>query len=239
MRASPRALALAGTAAAVAVAAPPAAAAPKVEQLVVQKGGTARQAKVTADRTHVKVGNRTCVVPSATALAALALSDVPKVKLHDYGSCSDKARDAGGLFVRSIDGDANKGTDGWVYKVGHRLATAGAADPSGPFGNGRLEKNARVTWFYCHLNTAKHSCQRTLDFSAHPTGGGKLHVHVKRYDDGGHGKPAAGATVHAGAQTATTDANGDADLTVAPGRHLVYAEKTGAIRSFGEEVDAG
>src|SRR2546423_12504507 len=142
MRASSRALALAGTAAAGAVAPPPAAAAPKIEQLVVQKSGTARQAKVTADRTHVKVGNRTCVVPSATALAALLLSDVPKVRLHNYGSCSDKARDAGGLFVRSIDGDANKGTDGWVYKVGHRPASGRAADPSGPVGNRRPGEGA-------------------------------------------------------------------------------------------------
>jgi hypothetical protein len=239
MRASSRALALAGVAAAVAVAAPPAAAAPKVEQLVVQKSGTARQAKVTADRTHVKVGNRTCVVPSATALAALLLSDVPKVRLHDYGSCSDKARDAGGLFVRSIAGDANKGTDGWVYKVGHRLASAGAADPSGPFGNGRLKGSARVTWFYCHLNTAKHSCQRTLAISAQLRSAGGIHVHVKAYDDGGHGKPAANATVHAGGRSAKTDTHGDADLAVPPGHYVVHADKPGAIRSFGEEVDAG
>src|SRR2546423_1748812 len=131
MRASSRALALAGTAAAVAVAAPPAAAAPKVEQLVVQKSGTARQAKVTADRTHVKVGNRTCVVPSATALAALLLSDVPKVRLHDYGSCSDNAGDAGGLFVRSNDGHGNKRTNFGVCLVHGQPGQPSADEPRG------------------------------------------------------------------------------------------------------------
>ena len=238
MRADRAALAL-GTAAAAltAVAAPSAAAPPHVKQLVVQRSGVARQATVEARKTHVKVGNRTCTVPSATALAALAVSDQPKLRLHDYGSCSDRAQDAGGLFVRGIGGDENKGVDGWVYKVGNRLATAGAADPSGPFGNGRLKDGARVTWFYCRLNTAKHSCQQTLAVSASTRPGHTIHVHVTRYDDRGHGKPAGGATVHAGGATKKADANGDADLTVAPGHRLVYAEKSGAIRSFAKGVD--
>lgn len=229
---------LAGTAAVALAAAAPAVAAPKVEQLVVQKDGKARQAKVAAAKTQAHVGGRNCTVPSATPLAALLVSDVPKVKLHDYGSCSSKASDASGLFVRSIDGDANKGTDGWVYKVGHRLGTAGAADPSGPFGDGRLKDRARVTWFYCHLDAKDHSCQRTLDITVHPKGGGKFLVHVKRYDDRGHGKVAPGATVHAGARKAATDSNGDATLALAPGHHRIYADEPGAIRSFARGVDA-
>ena len=228
-----QALALGAAAVAIVAAAAPAAAAPpQVGQLVVQKSGAARQARVEARKTHVKVSGRTCTVPSATALAALVVSDQPKLHLHDYGSCSDRAQDAGGLFVRGIGGDENKGTDGGVYKVGNRLATAGAADPSGPFGNGRLKDGTRVTWFYCHLNTAKHSCQRTLAVSVQPRPGHMLHVHVTSYDDRGHGTPAGGATVHAGGVTRKTDANGDADLTVAPGHRVVYAEKPGAIRSF-------
>jgi hypothetical protein len=237
VQASPRTCALGAAAALAAAPGVAAAAPPHVRQLVVQKGGAARQATVEARKTHVHVGGRTCTVPSATALAALAVSGQPKLHLHDYGSCSDRAQDAGGLFVRGIGGDENKGTDGWVYKVGNRLATAGAADPSGPFGNGRLQDGARVTWFYCKLNTAKHSCQRTLAVKVESRPGHTLHVHVTSYDDRGHGKPAAGATVHAGAVTRTTDTNGDADAVVAPGHHVVYAEKAGAIRSFGKGVD--
>ena len=36
-----------------------------------------------------------------------------------------------------IAGERNRGQDGWVYKVGRRAGTAGAADAAGPFGNGR------------------------------------------------------------------------------------------------------
>jgi hypothetical protein len=187
----------------------------------------------------VTVHGDSCKVPSATALAALALSGVPKLRLHDYGSCSDRARDAGGLFVRALGGDRNKGNDGWVYKVGNRLATAGAADPTGPFGHGRLKKGQHVTWFYCHLNVATHSCQSTLGLTADTGQDETIHVHVNAYDDRGQGKPAAGATVHAGATHQRTDDNGDADLIVPPGRYLVYAEKHGAVRTFGESVDVG
>ena len=241
--ASARATLLAGAAAPLAVAAPRAVAAPpaagavKVRQLVVQKSGEARQAKVTARKAQVHVHGDDCTVPSATALAALVLSEVPGVKLKDYGACSSRARDAGGLFVRSIDGDANKGVDGWVYKVGKRLATAGAADPAGPFGNGRLEDRARVTWFYCRLNPQKHTCQRTLVVRVKQPLAGWLTVHVTAYDDSGHGKPSKGATVHAGGRTAKTDAEGNAGFGVPEGHHSVYATKHGAIRSFGEAVD--
>jgi hypothetical protein len=237
MRASARAVVLAGAVAALAAAAPPAAAAVHVNQLVVQKSGKARQVKVTARKAHVQIHGDSCAVPSATALAALVLSDQPGIKLHDYGSCSNRARDAGGLFVRSLGGDANQGADGWVYKVGRRWAPAGAADPAGPFGNGRLKDGARVTWFYCRSNTQKHGCQRTLAVSARLRSAGKVTVHVTAYDDRGHGKPSKNATVHAGGVTAKTDAGGDADLDVPPGHHTVYAAKPGAIRSFGVGVD--
>jgi hypothetical protein len=232
--------ALVGTAAALAVAAPPAAAGPaKISQLVVQKDGTARQASVKARKTTAHVGGRDCTVPSDTALAALLRSDVPKVRLHDYGSCSSRAQDAGGLFVRSIDGDDNKGVNGWVYKVGNRLATAGAADPSGPFGNGRLKDGARVTWFYCHLNTSNHSCQSTLAITVRSNPDKTLHVHVTAYDDRGHGTAPGGATVHAGSATAKTDKDGNADVAVAPGQRRVFAERAGAIRSFAKDVVVG
>ena len=221
-----------------AAAAPPVAlGTPKIAQLVAFKDGTFRQSEVKARKTHVKVGGRKCTVGSATPLSALVLSDAPKVKLHDYGSCGSRARDSASLFVRSIGGEPNKGTDGWVYKVGNRVATAGAADPSGPFGNGRLKSGTRVTWFYCHMNVAKHSCQRTLGLTTEPGQDETLNVHVTAYDDRGKGKPAAHATVRAGDATQTTDKNGDATLVPGPGRFEVSATKTGFVRSFAEVVD--
>jgi hypothetical protein len=135
--------------AALAAAAPPAGAAsyPKIEQLVAFRDGMALQKTATAKHVTVRVGGRDCAVASATALAALVRIKPPKLRLRDYGSCSRRARDGAGLFVRGIGPDVNKGFDGWVYKVGQKIATAGAADPAGPFGSGRLKDGRRVTWF--------------------------------------------------------------------------------------------
>ena len=70
--------------------------------------------------------------------------------------------------MSGIGADLNRGQNGWVYKVGRRAATAGAADPTGAFGNGRLRRGQRVTWFYCRLRAG--GCQRTLELrlSAEP-----------------------------------------------------------------------
>jgi hypothetical protein len=239
MRRSASALLVAGVVAALVAAAPAGAASgPKVSQLVVFRAGNALQTlAVRAHKTRVKVGKRKCTVPSGSALAALALTKPPKLKLHDYGSCGKRARDAGGLFVRSIGGDANKGVNGWVYKVGNRVAPAGAADPSGPFGNGHIKSGKRLTWFYCHMDSATHGCEPTLVLKALPADPGTMRVHVTAYDDRGHGSPAPGALVRTGTVFATTDANGDATFSVPAGRYLVHAERSGSIRSFDEAVD--
>ena len=49
--------------------------------------------------------------------------------------------------------------------------------------------------------------------------------------------PAAGAVVHAGALDATADANGVARLALTPGRHRLYAEQPGLVRSFSQAVE--
>ena len=244
-RAAP--VALAGAAAALAAAAPPAAAGPpKVEQLVVFRDGSARQHSVKARATTVAVGGRECKVGSATPLAALALTKPPNLKLRDYGSCSDRARDAGGLFVRRIGPDHNRGTNGWVYKVRNRVATAGAGDPTGPFGHGRLEKGARVTWFYCRLSSQTGQCQRTLGVSWATGSEGVVQFHVKQYDDEGSRSPAGGATVivvrtdgGGDRYSAKTDENGDAQIVLPPGTYRAYAKKAGRVRSFAHVFQAG
>jgi hypothetical protein len=225
--------------AALAAAAPPAGAAsyPKIEQLVVYRDGTALQKAARAKHVTVRVSGRDCTVGSATALAALVRIEPPTLRLRDFGSCSRRAADAEGLFVQRIDRDANKGIDGWVYKVGQKVATAGAADPGGPFGRGRLKDGQRVTWFYCHLSG--QSCQRTLAVRASSTAPGQVSVRVRSYDDRGKSAPAAGATVRAGEATATTDENGAATLTLPAGTHRIHAERPGDIRSFAERVRVG
>lgn len=205
--------------------------APLVHQLVVFRDGTAKAGAVGAAKTTVKVGRRRCAVGAGTPLAALARSRVASLRLHDYGSCSRSAGDAAGLYVRSIRRDVARGENGWVYKVGQKLAPAGAADPSGPFGNGRLRTGSRVTWFYCRYDQRVHGCQRTLGVTVAAPGGGVLQVAVKAYDDQARSVPAAGATVHAGGATATTDANGNATLTLPAGAYEVFADGAGGVRS--------
>ena len=233
------AAAVAAMAALAAVAAPPAGAAsyPKIEQLVVFRDGTALQKSATAKQVTTRVSGRDCAVGSATALAALIRIKPPTLRLHDYGRCSKRASDAEQLFVRRMGPDANKGFDGWVYKVGHKLATAGAGDPGGPFGRGRLKDGQRVTWFYCRLVQA--NCQRTLGVKVTSTAPGRVDVGVRASDDRGKSVLGAGATVHVGEYTATAGENGGATLTVPPGTYRVWAERDGDIRSFAERITVG
>src|SRR5207302_906264 len=128
-----------------------------------------------------------------------------------YGGCSTRAADAGGLFVAAIGPDRNRGSDGWVYKVGNVLATAGAADPSGPLGRGRVRAGAWITWFWCHVSARNRGCPHTL--AVRPAIAGRtVVVRVRTFDDAGHGAPARGALVHAGRRSARAGANGVARL---------------------------
>jgi hypothetical protein len=212
------------------------AAGPKVDLLVAFRDGSAVQKSVKASKASVKVGGRRCAVPAATALATLIHSRIGPLKLKDFGSCSRRPVDAGGLYVAAIKGDKARGVSGWVYKAGQKVGTAGAGDPTGSFGRGRLKKGTRVTWFYCRMNPKTNSCQRTLVAKPEALGGGMLRVTVRAYDDRGKSRAAAGASVHAGDTTATTDSAGIATFSAPAGATGVYAQKPGAVRSFEEAV---
>jgi hypothetical protein len=213
-----------------------AAAAVHVHQMVVFRNGNARLSQPSAAQTTVKVAHRRCTVAAATPLAALVRSGVGPLSLRDYGSCGRRAADSSSLFVAGIGRDRNRGSDGWVYKAGNVLGTAGAADPAGPLGHGRLRAGARVTWYWCHVTARDNGCPHTL--ATTPTvSGGELVVRVQQYDDRGKGTAASGATVHAGTTTATTTADGSARLSVPAGRYSVWAEQPTRIRSFPVAVE--
>jgi hypothetical protein len=228
--------ALLGACAAALLAAPAAgAAAPTVRQMVVFRDGDAVTKTVRASRVLVRAEGRRCAAGEGTALAALVRSRPGRLRLRDFGSCSRSARDGGGLFVSAIGPDINRGQNGWVYKVGRRSATAGAGDPSGPFGRGRLRSGQRVTWYYCRLRAG--GCQRTLGVRASAEPGG-LVATVRAYDDEGRGMAVQGATVSAaGGASAVTGADGRARLALPPGAHRVVASKAGLVRSFAERVE--
>jgi hypothetical protein len=227
-----RSAALAAAAALAVVAVTPAEA--RVRQMIVFKSGKAVTKNVSTRGLRVRVRRKRCGVASRTPLAALFRSRPGRIGLRDFGSCSRDPRDATGLFVRSIRRDRNRGRRGWAYKVGRRAGTTGAADPSGPFGNGRRLRNGqRVLWFYCVLRGG--GCQRTLSIRITEQAGG-LTVKVVGYNDPGRGVLVEGATVHAGATTALTGADGRARLSLPSGSYRVYAEKRGLVRSFRERA---
>jgi hypothetical protein len=231
---SARALVTGGLAA-LALASPPVAGAAvtRVQQMVVFRDGHALAKRVSTAATTVSVGGRRCAVGERTPLAALARSRPGRLRIRDFGACSSRPSDAAGLLVTGIGPDRNRGQRGWVYKVGRRAATAGAGDPGGPFGHGRLRAGQRVTWFYCVRAT---DCQRTLELRAEPTTGGIVAT-VRGYDDAGDGVPVEGASVSAGGVTGLTAADGRVQLALSPGTHRLVARKDGLVRSFTERVE--
>jgi hypothetical protein len=211
----------------------------KVEVMVVGKRDVLVPAKeVTLKKRAVGIDGKRCAIGRNTPLSALAGTGI-SFRLVDYGNCSRRARDAGSLYVRRIGPDRARGRSGWVYKVGRRVGTSGAADPAGPFGTGRkLRAGQQVLWFWC-VKDARDACQRTLETSAQATAapGAPLTVTVRGYDEQGRGVPIGGVTVRLGEATALTGADGVATLTApAAGRYELEATKPGLVPAFPRTV---
>ena len=240
------ALALCGVV--VGVASATATAAPRVQVMIAGRTHlllaphTVRAAEV-----RVSASAKRCAAAAATPLAALAAArgaGGPVFRVRDYGgSCSGAPRDGGSLFVFEIGPDRNRGRDGWTYKVGTRSGTAGAADPSGPFGRGLLRAGAQITWFWCRLS-AGGTCQRTLQVQ--PAGGrvapgARVRVVVRGYDDFGHAETVRGARVLLGGARAITGRGGVAVLRAPsrPGGVRVTATRRGMVRAFDRTIQVG
>jgi hypothetical protein len=210
---------------------------------VVGKTRVLREAApVTLKARSVRVGGRRCAVGKATPLSVLAGTRLA-LRLRDYGSCGRSPADAGSLYVRKVGPDRAGGPRGWVYKIGHRAGTTGAADPSGPFGTGKRLRGGRLLWFWCEQNRA-NGCQRTLELrpdASTVAPGAPLRVTVRGYDDNGRGVAVAGALVRLGSASALTGADGAAVLTApaTPGALRATAEHAGMVRSFAERVVVG
>ncbi|MEA2318722.1 MAG: hypothetical protein QOD44_2911 [Solirubrobacteraceae bacterium] len=225
------------------LAAPAGASAASVDLLVVGKTRVLREAAPVKLRARsVRVGGRRCAVGRATPLSVLAGSRLA-LRLRDYGSCGRSPADAGSLYVRKVGPDRAGGPRGWVYKIGRRAGTTGAADPSGPFGTGKRLRGGRLLWFWCVQNRA-NGCQRTLEARPETSTvapGAPLRVTVRGYDDNGRGVPVAGALVRLGGAQALTGADGVATVAApaAAGVARATAELDGMVRSFPERVTVG
>jgi hypothetical protein len=218
-------------------AAAPASAA-RVEVMVVGKERVLRApAEVRLKVRTARVEGRRCRIGAATPLSVLVATRLP-LGLRDYGRCGKRPRDAAGLYVTRVRREREKGRGGWVYKVGRRTPSLGAADLSR-----RLRDGQRVTWFWCEQDDAG-GCQRTLELRPDRTTaapGETLTVTVRGYDDQGRGVAVEGATVTLGSVTAVSDAAGAAVLTVPaePGKHPLEATRDGLVRAFPVEVTIG
>jgi hypothetical protein len=221
-----------------------AAGAPTLRSMIVGFSGTLWPAHtVTAGATTVRVGGRTCAVAAGTPLAVLAAdrrAGGPAFSLRDYGRCDGSARTSGQLFVYSLGGQANRGQSGWEYKVDGLSGSTGAADASGPTGNGRLiGSGARVLWFWCQASGG--GCQRTLEVSPSTRSvarGAALQVAVNGYENEGRARPVEGAIVTIGSDFASTAANGRATL-IAPsarGSYQLSAARRALVPSFPETI---
>jgi len=214
------------------IAAAPASAA---ELMVVGRSDTLLEPRAFAFKdAKVPVAGRRCSVDGRTALSALVRTPL-KLGLRDFGACGPRAADGGGLYVRSVAGEAERGSDGWVYKVDNRAPGVGAGDPAG-----RLDRRTvQVLWFWCRMGAS--GCQRTLSVAPERdvvAPGGVVRVLVRAHNDEGVAPAAAGARVTMGSASAVTDADGEAVLRapMQTGTLDVVATQRGRVRSFAATV---
>ncbi len=212
-----------------------------VQVMVVGKGGVVLSGarSVLAGAAHVRLGGRGCAVAAATPLAALiALRDVggPAFALRDYGHCDASPADSSQLFVSAVGGQRNSAENGWVYEVNGIAGSAGAADPSGPLGNGRrLGAGAKVLWFYCQMGA--QGCQRTLTVAPQTrtvAAGAPLTVSVSGSNERSSSTPVADAAVTLGPSRASTEDDGIAVVAAPtiPGSYELSATAPGTVPSF-------
>jgi len=214
--------------------------APAVQLMVVGAGNLilAPARAISVPATTITTSRGSCGVAAATPLAALA--DLhrlggPRFAVRDYGHCTSGPANSGQLFVYSLDGETNHAQNGWEYKVNSRSGTAGAGDPGGPFGNGRvLAAGSKVLWFWCQAFGG--GCQRTLELSlpSRVARRSAFTVTVTGYDNDGHGQPMSGARVSLQGSAGVTDGSGRATLR-APARagtFAVRASRPGSVPAF-------
>lgn len=219
--------------------------APVVQSMVVGSSGSILSSTrtVTASATSVRVAGRSCAVAAGTplaVLAAVARAGGPGFSLHDYGRCGASPGNSGQLFVSSLGGETNHGQNGWEYKVNGISGATGAADLSGPSGNGQLLRSGQqVLWFWCAAYAG--GCQRSLEVAASTLTvrrGGTLSVAVTGRDNNGHAAAESGAIVRLDTDFASTGAGGRATLYApsTPGRYLLSATRRGLVPSFPETI---
>ena len=133
-----------------------------------------------------------------------------------------------GPYLDAIGPDTAAGVIGWMYLVNNASPSVGAADYV-------LKSGDDVLWYYGDYGLTP---TRVTPSTTTTMSGGTITVTVEAYS-GTAWSPLAGATVSAGALTSTTNASGNADLTLPDGTYRISASKSGAIRSAVTELTFG
>jgi len=183
---------------------------PQVKVMITGKTGiVVPPVSVKAAGFTTAVLGKRCAIAEGTPLAALRAT-TSDFHLKDFGSCSMRTADSGSLYTDTIAKLSGAGMAGWSYKVDNASGTAGAADPSGPFGRGPLKSGSRVLWFWCQT----YPCQRSLALVVPVSAGlgSQIRVKVRGYDDNGRYTNAAGVRVSLGMSKATTGTDGYATI---------------------------
>jgi len=196
------------------------AATPRVEaQLVTRTGKVYGPKRVAAAATHAAGCRLRAGLPIDVLAGLRSAAGAPSFRAR--GGCT-------ALYVFQVGRERERGAGGWVYKVGHKLPSLSASDPSG-----RLKGGEQVTWFWC-VNASR--CQRTLEIAQAVRSGDQVTVAVTAYDDRGRGVPARGATVALGSARATVGADGRATIGAPAGATKLTATKKGLVPAFPVEV---
>jgi hypothetical protein len=194
------------------------AAPPRVDAMVVHRSGATTGPQRIAVGA-LRVGR--CRLREGLPIGVLASL---KVSFATRGSC-------GSLYVDRIGRERAFGAQGWVYKVGRRIPSRGAADPGVALRSGQ-----RVVWFWCRRAGA---CQRTLAMQVPRVArrARAFRVVVRGYDDAGRGRRVSGAAIRYDGRVARTNRRGVATLRARrPGRLRLVGTRRGMVRSFPSTV---
>lgn len=133
-----------------------------------------------------------------------------------------------GPYLNKILHDEAAGTTGWMYLVNNISPNVGAQDY-------KLQTNDSVLWYF-----GEFGWQPTrLSLSAEKIDSGQSTTTTVESLSNNSWSPLSGATLYFGTNMATTDNNGQANITSKDGFYKVYAQKQGYIRSNSYRLQIG
>ncbi|HYF05451.1 MAG TPA: DUF4430 domain-containing protein, partial [Patescibacteria group bacterium] len=183
--------------------------------------------KPAGPKTEFRIEGKDEIVCQGFVYAVTAL-DVVKNAKNQCGFSYTIADTAYGPYLKKVNNDEAAGLIGWLYFVNGVSADVGARDYL-------IKENDSVIWYYgdyTWLPTRIKLDAETLENSQAITG-------TVEYFEDSSWKTLSGATILAGAKSATTDGSGKFQVSLPAGFYRVFAEKNGYVRSNQGSVRVG